>query len=43
VDSGDERKSKPEDGSEGPVSKKIKLQPVVPFYEEDYDKQVGLK
>ena len=43
MESDDGRKSKSEDGSEGPASKKMKHNPVVQFYEEDYDKQVGLK
>jgi hypothetical protein len=43
VESADKCKSKHEDGDKEPASKKIKLDPVVQFYEEDYDKQVGLK
>jgi hypothetical protein len=43
VDRADKHDSKPEDGNEGPASKKMKHHPVVQFYEEDYDKQVGLK
>ena len=43
MESADERKSKSEDGNEGPASKKMKHHHVVQFYEEDYDKQVGLK
>jgi hypothetical protein len=43
VESAEERKSKSEVGNEGPVSKKMKHHPVVQFYEEAYDKQVGLK
>jgi len=43
VESADRRRSKSEDGNEGPASKKMKHPAVVQFYEEDYDKQVGLK
>jgi len=43
VESAYKRNSKPEDGNEGPASKKMKHDPVLQFYEEDYDKQVGLK
>ena len=43
MESADKCKSNSEDGNEGPASKKMKYHPVVQFYEEDYDKQVGLK
>ena len=43
MESADRCKSKSEDVNEGPASKKIKHHAVVQFYEEDYDKQVGLK
>jgi len=43
VESADEHKRKSEDSNEGPASKKMKQLPVVQFYEEDYDKQVGMK
>jgi hypothetical protein len=43
VENADRRRSKSEDGNEGPASKKMKHHAVVQFYEEDYDKQVGLK
>jgi hypothetical protein len=42
VERADKRKSKSENGNEGPVSKKMKHNPVLPFYEEDYHKKVGL-
>ena len=42
MDRADKCDSKPEDGNEGPASKKMKHHPVVQFYEENYDKQVGL-
>jgi len=42
VESGDEQEGKAE-GGRVPASKKPKHNPVVQFYEEDYDKQVGLK
>jgi len=43
VESADKRKIKAEDVNEVPASKKPKHNPLVQFYEEDYDKQVGLK
>ena len=43
MESAEEHKRRSEDSNEGPASKKIKQHPVVQFYEEDYDKQVGLK
>jgi hypothetical protein len=43
VESADERKRRAEGGNEVSASKKPKHSPVVQFYEEDYDKQVGLK
>jgi hypothetical protein len=43
VESADKRKSKHEDGDKGPASKKMKHDPVLQFYEEEYDRQVGLK
>jgi hypothetical protein len=43
VESADERERMAEGGREVPASKKPKHNPVVQFYEEDYDKQVGLK
>jgi hypothetical protein len=41
VESAEGQKSVPEDGSEGPVSKKMKHHHVLQFYEEAYEKQVG--
>jgi hypothetical protein len=43
VESADEQKRKAEVGNEVPASKKLKHRPVDQFYEEEYDKQVGLK
>jgi hypothetical protein len=43
VEGADERERKAEDGNGVPASKKPKHNPAVQFYEEDYDKQVGLK
>jgi hypothetical protein len=43
VESADERERKAKSGNGVPASKKPKHNPVMQFYEEDYDKQVGMK
>jgi hypothetical protein len=43
VESAEGHKSKSEDTNEGPVSKKMKHNILLQFYEEAYEKQVGQK